>query len=79
MAFGNKMNGFDENGSNGGVSKLTVYNNTAYNNGAYNFYFDHNAGHVFRNNVSYGTGKIKTTGTADHNSWDLGVSLSSAD
>jgi hypothetical protein len=79
VAFGNKMNGFDENGSNGGVSKLTVYNNTAYNNGAYNYYFDAAAGHVFRNNVSYGTGKIKTTGTADHNSWDLGVSLSSAD
>ncbi|MBQ0818678.1 hypothetical protein KBI52_00050, partial [Microvirga sp. HBU67558] len=78
-AFGNKMNGFDENGSNGGVSKLTLYNNTAYNNGIYNFYFDAAAGHVFRNNISYGTGKLKTTGTADHNSWDAGVSLSSAD
>ena len=30
VAFGNKMNGFDENGSNGGVSKLTLNNNTAY-------------------------------------------------
>jgi hypothetical protein len=79
VAFGNKMNGFDENGSNGGVSKLTLNNNTAYNNGAYNYYFDAAAGHVIRNNVSYGTGKIKTTGTVDHNSWDSGVSLSSAD
>jgi hypothetical protein len=79
VAFGNKQNGFDENSGQGGVQALTLLNNTAYNNGAYNFGLWVNAGHVVRNNVSYGTGKVATTGTVDHNSWNLSTALADCD
>ncbi|ABY31954.1 hypothetical protein ASF55_18285 [Methylobacterium sp. Leaf119] len=66
LAWGNKMNGFDENGGNtGGVQPHTVYNNTSFNNArnldsvrgelGFAFLFKFNRGTVLRNNIAFAT------------------------
>lgn len=64
LAWGNKMNGFDENG-NGGARPCVVYNNTAFNNArntdpdhgymGFAFIFHSVDGAVLRNNVAFAT------------------------
>jgi len=78
VAVGNRVVGFDENAWNGGIGKLTLINNSAYDNGYYNYLFEQ-AGHVFKNNLSGGTGKTTVTGTQQANSWNLGLTVNGAD
>ncbi|KAA0576461.1 hypothetical protein FZ983_22795 [Azospirillum sp. B21] len=74
-AWDNPFNGFDQNGAN---QPLTLNNNTAYNNGQYNYRFWDGA-HTFRNDVSFGTGKVQTSGTSDHNSWTMATAPKASD
>lgn len=57
LAWSNKTNGFDDNGYNGGLQPLTVFNNVAFNNergdAGYAFIIQHNAGTVLRNNIAF--------------------------
>lgn len=83
VAFRNPMHGFDENGAN---YPMVMHNNIAMSNGPdmpggvswsanYGLY---KAGHILRNNISYGKlGEVN--GDSRNNSWNLSVTVNSAD
>src|SRR5262245_7849708 len=82
MAFKNRSQGFYANHHPGRINFL---NNTSFNNPV-NFNMTADSGypsdHVLRNNLSAGTGtaiSALTGGTAMFNSWNLSVTVSSAD
>jgi len=85
VAFGNYLNGFDQNG---GTAICQFYNNDAINNGSNDWKFGYNQpiAHIFRNNLSFGNG-LTDAGTTDddywnpndHNTWNGTVTLTSAD
>jgi hypothetical protein len=75
VAWDNQQNGFDEN-STTVANKL--YNNTSYDNGGYNFAF-WEVSNTFKNNVSFGAGKLATSGSSQNNSWDLSAAPTSTD
>jgi hypothetical protein len=77
----NRTHGFSQNES---FVKMLFYNNIAYNNTLTAFFFTWNdVANVFRNNISLGNANdLITTGssyTSDHNTWNGGVTVSSAD
>jgi hypothetical protein len=82
VAFANRSQGFYANHHPG---KINFYNNTAFSNGAnYNMLADsgYPSSHDIRNNVamsSGGTISNLTGGSAVYNSWNLSVTVSSAD
>jgi hypothetical protein len=75
LAWGNRANGFDENDAS---SPNQLYNNTAYDNGGYNYGF-WTQENLFKDNIAFGTGKLATSGTNQHNSWNMQVSLTQSD
>ena len=82
VAFSNRAQGFYANHHPG---RINFYNNTAYNNPAnFNMLADsgYPSDHVIRNNIAFGTGGTisnLTGGTATFNSWNLSVTVSTAD
>lgn len=82
VAVGNRAQGFYANHHPG---RIDFFNNTAYNNPAnYNMLADsgYPSSHVIRNNVAFGSGGTISNlsgGTASFNSWNLSVSVSTAD
>jgi MYXO-CTERM domain-containing protein len=82
VAVGNRSQGFYANHHPG---RINFYNNTAYNNPSnYNMLSDsgYPSDHVIRNNVAFGTGGTISNlngGTATFNSWNLSVTVSTAD
>ena len=82
VSFGNRAQGFYANHHPG---RINFYNNTAYNNPAnFNMLADsgYPSDHVIRNNIAFGTGGTisnLTGGTATFNSWNLSVTVSTAD
>jgi hypothetical protein len=56
LAWSNKTNGFDDNGYNGGLQPLAVFNNVSFNNArggvGYAFIIQHNASTVLQNNIA---------------------------
>jgi uncharacterized repeat protein (TIGR02059 family) len=82
LAFGNLGPGYDQNsGSSGTIVQIGVYNCTSASNenGAFAFYYDNKA--IIRNCVSYNEplGDIGKSSTIDHNSWQNGMSATTAD
>jgi hypothetical protein len=75
VAWDNQQNGFDENNS---TAANKLYNNTSYDNGGYNYGF-WEVSNTFKNNVSFGTGKLATSGSSQNNSWDLSSAPKSTD
>lgn len=61
LAWNNKASGFDDNGDNGGLQPLTIFNNVSFNNArgdpGYAFIVQNNAGTVLRNNIAFVAGK----------------------
>lgn len=82
VSFENVVKGFDQNNNTGSVK---IYNSTGYNNGTYNFAFGGtlNSGEKldFRNNLSYSSpsGADVKNATQNNNSWNLGISVGTAD
>jgi hypothetical protein len=82
VSVGNRAQGFYANHHPG---RINFYNNTAYNNPAnFNMLSDsgYPSSHVIRNNVAFGTGGTISNlngGTDTFNSWNLSVSVSTAD
>ncbi len=78
-AFANRVKGFDQNNNSGGI---TIYNSTAFEN-ATNFALGGtlNAGqkHDLRNNASLGSSNTIANATEQNNSWNLELSVTSAD
>jgi hypothetical protein len=78
VAFGNKVNGFDQNDNTAG---LTVDNCTAWDNGSKNFNLNHDATnapmigvHVVRNNLSIAGGSsdsFRAGSLLTNNSWQV--------
>ena len=86
ISASNKAIGIDQSGSNDPSNAYFIgvlHNNFSYANGSQGFYNDISDASYFRNNISYGnTGSnwVDQTGfTDDHNSWNGGVTVSSAD
>ncbi len=82
LAFGNLGPGYDQNsGSSGTIVQIGLYNCTSANNesGTFAFYYDNKA--IIRNCVSYNEplGDIGKSSTIDHNSWQNGMSATTAD
>ncbi len=77
VSWKNKQHGFVEN-----LAKvpMTVYNNTAWSNKGSNFLFNYLAS-TFRNNLSFtpGGNLISSTANNAYNSWNLPVTVSTAD
>lgn len=81
LAWGNRQNGFDDNGWHGGTRNMTLYNNTSFNNGYSNFAFT-NTQSLFRNNLSIGSSRaVETRSGSDttFNSWTLPVTAQPSD
>jgi Protein of unknown function (DUF1565) len=91
VAWGNNHNGFDVNGNateesaGGGIQHgVTLYNDTSFNNAksgtGNNFAFGESFAHVLENNISLtGSVNINSAVINDHNSWNSGFGVSSAD
>jgi hypothetical protein len=87
LSVQNYGQGFDQNFVEGvGEFASHIYNNTSYDNGDWGFKFTYSAGgdaDIFRNNISYGDDDGTFDGdagdTEDHNTWNGGVTLTSAD
>jgi uncharacterized repeat protein (TIGR02059 family) len=82
LAFGNLGPGYDQNsGSSGTKIQFALYNCTSASNqsGTFSFYYDTKA--VIRNCISYNEslGDIGKSTLIDHNSWQNGLSATSAD
>jgi len=75
VAWGNKHRGFDQNGAS---IPITIYNNTSYNNAVANFNFS-SGSHILKNNINYGTNGAMTGVSDTFNSWNLSVTVNSAD
>ncbi len=81
MAWGNRSNGFDDNGWNGGTRNFILYNNTSYNNGYSNYAFT-NTQSLFKNNISVGSSRGAETRSGSnitYNSWTLPVTANASD
>ena len=77
LAFHNRVNGFDENGSSG---PEFIINNTAYNNGGAAFEFGLPFAYRLRNNVAVGgPANLGPMVYSSHNSWDLRLTVTAAD
>ena len=91
VAWGNNHNGFDVNGNateesaGGGIQHgVTLYNDTSFNNAisgtGNNFAFGESFAHVLKNNISLtGSVNINSAVVNDHNSWNSGFGVSTAD
>ncbi len=82
LAFGNLGPGYDQNsGSSGTIVQIAMYNCTSANNksGTFAFYYDNKA--IIKNFVSYNEslGDIGKSSNIDHNSWQNGLSATTAD
>ena len=80
-AWSNRVYGFHDNLSTG---NLTLENCTAYNHsgtGTYNYYFNSTATDVLKNNLNITPGNtlFGSTVMTQTNSWDLGLTINSAD
>ena len=57
LAWGNKTSGFDDNGYNGGLEPLAIFNNVSFENArgqaGYGFIVQHHAATVLRNNIVF--------------------------
>lgn len=81
VAWGNRANGFDDNGWHGGTRNFTLYNNTSFNNGYGNYAFT-NTQSLFRNNISASSPRLAQTSAGSNvtnNSWTLPVTVTTAD
>jgi hypothetical protein len=78
LAWRNKHNGFDDNGAD---LPMNVYNNIAYQNGADSFGFFASVANTMKNNLAFPNGNtwINSAVIQDHNSWNLAVTVSTAD
>lgn len=90
MAFYNRLGGF---GINNALCIVWMYNNTAFHNSigdeySLGFVFDDHEGtsHIIRNNLGYDNQNSRglqanwtPESTVDHNSWDIGATLTDAD
>lgn len=81
LAWRNKNSGVDDNGAD---IPMVLYNNTAYENarvGGSNFAFYTAIANVLRNNLAYNPNGVSFNGAVvqDHNSWNLPVTVTSAD
>lgn len=74
LAWHNKMGGFDENSA---ARPCTLYNNTSWNNPSFSYGFWEQP-HLFKNNIAFG-GQIAISGTAEYNSWNLSVTVTTDD
>jgi len=75
ISFGNKVNGYDQNNNNSG---LTVDNNVGWANGGRNFQLSHGTNitpHIIRNNLSFGavinTEALRPGSLLTNNSWQV--------
>jgi len=74
ISFGNKVNGYDQNNNNAG---LTVDNNTAWANGGANFALNHGTNitpHIIRNNLSivgHSADSFRSGSLLTNNSWQV--------
>lgn len=84
VSWRNPLNGFDYNGA---TKAITLFNNTAFNNGpsmpggeswGCNFLFVNNVQNILKNNISF-NGCADVKGTIQNNSWNLPVTVNSAD
>jgi hypothetical protein len=81
LAFNNRGLGFDQNdGGYGTLVPMVIYNCTSGSNGKYGFSFGNGNESIIKNCISYN----ETVGqfgrnTVDHNSWQNGHTVSSAD
>lgn len=81
LSFGNYV-GFDQNsGPDGTIVKMALYNCTSASNrnAGFQFYYDDKA--VIRNDISFDEtpGDFGSSKEVDHNSWQNGLTVSSAD
>jgi hypothetical protein len=79
LAWRNYGNAFDANSAN---LPMNVFNNTAYDNGGANFhFFNGTVAYVLKNNLSFAPGVISIgpSTLATFNSWNLSVTVNSAD
>ena len=86
LAFENRLNGFDQNSQSNTTCRITMLNCAAVNNGSNGYFFGANLStqHTFRNNLNFGNGiwgdEIQAaSSTVSHNTWNGGVTLTSAD
>ena len=77
LAFYNRDNGFDQNGTP--TTRYQLYNNISYKNGADGFQFQYYnpapVNHIFKNNISYGDGGLARRYPGSHvsdinNNWN---------
>jgi len=78
LAWRNWHNGFDDNGAN---LLMHVFNNTSYENGADSFGFFAAVANILKNNLAFPNGNtfMNPVVVQGQNSWNLGVTVSSAD
>ena len=77
LAWRNVNNGIDDNAAD---LPMNVFNNTAYENGAANFGYFQAVANVLKNNISFGGGNnINASVQQSFNSWNLPVTVNSAD
>jgi Right handed beta helix region len=75
VAWDNRTSGFVENGAS---KPLILKGNIAYDHPNYNFLFS-NPAHTLTDNLSFGTGRVVASGTAQGNSWNSDATISAAD
>ena len=79
IAYDNRKRGYSQESAN---VKKVFYNNISYSNNTWGWsFYGFDMGDILRNNVAFGDG-IEHLGSiriSDHNSWDGGVTVSSAD
>jgi hypothetical protein len=79
IAYDNRKRGFSQESAN--VKKI-FYNNISYRNKAWGWsFYGFDIPDVLRNNIAFGDGieQLGSKRISDHNSWDGGVTVSSAD
>ena len=79
IAYDNRKRGFSQESAN---VKKVFYNNISYSNKTWGWsFYGFDLADILRNNIAFGDGieQPGSTRISDHNSWDGGVTVSSAD
>ena len=81
LAFGNRLNGFDQNSHSNTTAVIEMFNCTSAFNGSNGYFFgaNTNVNQRFKNNLNYGNGiwgdEIITGPNVSNNSWNGGVTV----
>ncbi|MBN8688851.1 MAG: DUF4990 domain-containing protein [Chitinophagales bacterium] len=85
LAFGNRLNGFDQNSQSNTTAVIEMFNCTSAFNGSNGYFFGANTtvNQRFKNNLNFGNGiwgdEIITGPNVSNNSWNGGVTVTNAD